>query len=161
MISCILLMSCDDEFEGEVVRDSVPEIPVTFEGATTAGFNPYYPVSYATGTFEIKLTIPSDSKLKIKEITQVVAGATAINAATLKSPRQYTTPQAVNGYSFTLTSSIAEYNTKCVPNADGTFSGVRVNAAPATFTERAFMFLLTMEDGSTIVPVQCRIRITK
>ena len=162
-VSCILFMSCDDEFEGEVVKDSLPEIPVTFEGATTVGANPYYAVSYATGTFSIKLTIPSDSRLKIKEVTQVVAGATSINVATLKSTLQYTTPQAVNGYSFTLTSTIAEYNSKCIPNADGTFTNVKVNAAPAAgaFAERAFMFKLTMEDGSTIVPVQCRIRVTK
>jgi hypothetical protein len=158
-MSLMALLSCNDDFEGEIVKDNEPEIPVIFEGATTAGFNPYYSVSYASGTFEIKLTIPSDSKLKIKEVTKVVAGATAINVASLKDPKQYITPQTVDGYSFTLTSSLAEYNAKCIPNADGTFTGVRVTAAPATFTERAFMFQLTMEDGSVIVPVQCRIRI--
>jgi len=159
-ISCITLMSCHDDFEGDIVRDNLPEIPVTFEGATTAGFNPYYAVSFASGTFQIKITIPSDSKLKIKEVTRVVAGTTAINAATLKNSHQYITPQTVNGYAFTLSSSINEYNKRCVPNADGTLAGVSVDAAPATFTDVAFMFQLTMEDGSVIVPVQCRIRVT-
>jgi hypothetical protein len=41
-------------------------------------------------------------------------------------------------------------------------ASARITAAPAagTFTERAFMFLLTMQDDSQIIPVQCRIRVT-
>ena len=67
------IVSCDEEFEGEVVKDNQPEIPVVFEGATTEGFNPYYTVSYANGNFSITVSIPEDSPLKIKEVTNVVA----------------------------------------------------------------------------------------
>lgn len=161
-IFCGLLLmaavsSCEDEFEGEIVRDNLPEIPVTFEGATTAGFSPYYIVSYANGNFSITLRIPENSPLRIKEVTNVVAGATSINVASLKDPvsiQYLSAPATVNGYTYTLTSSLTEFNTKVATAA-------RVTSAPAAgaFTERSFMFLLTMEDNSIIVPVQVRLRI--
>lgn len=157
LLFMVSISSCEDEFEGEIVRDNRPEIPVTFEGATTVGFNPYYAVSFANGNFSITLRIPENSPLRIKEVSNVVAGATSINVASLTAPAsiQYLTgPAAVNGYTYTLTSSLTEFNTK-VPAA------ARVTTAPAagTFTERSFMFLLTMEDNSIIVPVQVRLRI--
>lgn len=148
-------VSCDDEFEGEVVKDNLPEIPVVFEGATTEGFNPYYTVSYANGNFSITVSIPQDSPLKIQEVTNVVAGTTAINVASLTNVKQYLDgPAAVNGYSYTLTTSLTEFNAKAISGA------VTVAPAPGVLTERAFMFSLTMEDGSKIVPVQLRIRVT-
>jgi hypothetical protein len=148
-------VSCDDEFEGEIVKDNRPEIPVVFDGATTAGFNPYYTVSYANGNFSITLSIPEDSPLKIKEVSNVVAGSTAINVASLSNAKQYLSgPAAVDGYTYTLTTSLAEFNAKAISNP--------VTSAPAAgvLTERAFMFSLKMEDDSKIVPVQCRIRVT-
>ena len=151
----LLVMSCDDEFEGEIVKDSIPEIPVTFDGATTYGFNPYYSVSYAGGTFSLTLSIPSTSKLKIKEVSNIVAGTTAINVASLDNVKQYLdAPVAVDGYTYTLSTSITEFNTKAISGA--------VTSAPAAgaLVERAFMIKLTMEDESIIVPVQCRIRVT-
>lgn len=157
LLLMVAISSCEDEFEGEIVRDNLPEIPVTFEGATTAGFSPYYAVSYANGNFSITLSIPENSPLRIKEVTHVVAGATSINVASLTdvaSIQYLNAPAAVNGYTYTLTSSLTEFNTKVA-------TGARVTAAPAagTFTERSFMFLLTMEDDSIIVPVQVRLRI--
>src|SRR5688572_17593181 len=83
------IISCDDEFVGEVVKDNLPEIPVVFEGATTEGFNPYYTVSYANGNFSITVTVPEDSPLMIQEVTNVVAGTTAINVASLTNAKQY------------------------------------------------------------------------
>jgi hypothetical protein len=149
------VISCDDEFEGEVVKDNLPEIPVVFDGATTAGFNPYYTVSYANGNFSITLSIPQDSPLKIMEVSNVVAGTTAINVASLTNPKQYLPgPAAVDGYSYTLTTSVTEFNANAISGA------IAAAPAPGVLTERAFMFSLTMEDGSKIVPVQCRIRIT-
>ncbi|MCW5909755.1 MAG: hypothetical protein KIT62_01715 [Cyclobacteriaceae bacterium] len=151
----LLLVSCNDEFEGEIVRDNIPATPVTFEGTTTYGFNPYYTVSYAGNNFSITLKIPDNSPVKIKEVSNIVAGATSINAASLGDAKQYlTTAAAVNGTTYTLTTSITEFNSRAISSP--------VTAAPAAgaLVERAFMFKLTMEDNSIIVPVQCRIRIT-
>ena len=155
LFAAFSIVSCDDEFEGEIVKDNLPEIPVIFEGATTEGFNPYYTVSYANGNFSITVTIPEDSPLKIKEVSNVVAGTTAINVASLTNAKQYlASPVAVDGYTYTLTTSLAEFNAKAISGA--------ISAAPAAgvLTERAFMFSLKMEDDSKIVPVQCRIRVT-
>ena len=147
------IISCDDEFEGEVVKDNLAEIPVLFDGATTEGFNPYYTVSYANG-FSITVSIPEDSPLKIKEVSNVVAGTTAINVASLSNAKQYLPgPATVDGYTYTLTTSIAEFNAKAISGA------IAAPPAAGVLTERAFMFSLTMEDGSKIVPVQCRIRV--
>lgn len=152
----MLIVSCGDKWE--IVKDNRADIPVTFDGATTVGFNPYYSVSYAGNAFTITLSIPSSSKLKIKEVTNIVAGATSINVASITagSSIQYLTgPASVNGTTYTLTTSITEFNTK-VP------SSARILSAPAAgaLVERAFMIKLTMDDDSTIIPMQCRIRIT-
>jgi len=154
------MISCDDKFEGQIVRDSRPEIPVTFEGATTAGFNPYYTVAFnaGTGAIVIKINIPTDSKLKIKQVENIVAGATSINIASITavSSIQYlTAPVVVNGTTYTLNSSITEFNTKVT-------AANRITAAPAAgaFAERAFQIRLRMDDDSFIIPVQCRIRVT-
>lgn len=152
------LISCTDEFEGEIVKDNLAEIPVTFDGATTHGFNPYYTVSYAGGSFSITLSIPEDSPLKIKEVNSIVAGTTAINVASLDGTAgKYNTDAiAVNGTSFTLSTSITEFNTKVT-------GATRITAAPAAgaFTERAFMMRLVMDDNSIIVPMQVRIRVVQ
>ena len=155
LLLAVSIISCEEEFVGDVVKDNLPEIPVVFEGATTEGFNPYYSVSFANGNFSITVTIPENSPLKIQEVTNVVAGTTAINVASLANAKQYLSgPLAVDGYSYTLTTSLTEFNAKAISGA--------VTAAPAVgvLTERAFMFSLKMEDGSKIVPVQCRIRVT-
>lgn len=154
------LAACDKDFTDDIVRDNKPEIPVTFEGATTYGFNPYYTVPYNGGASEIsfRITIPSNASLHIREVTKMTAGGTAINAGSLSDdqvPSYLDAPVAVNGTSVTITTSIAEFNSK-VP-------GSAITGAPpsgSSFEERAFMFLLTMEDGSEIIPVQCRIRVT-
>jgi len=152
----LVLASCDDEFEGEIVKDNKPAVPVTFEGATTVGFSPYYEVSFASGNISIVMSIPDNASVDIAEVSNVVAGATSINVASLNGTagQYFTGPVAVNGKTFTLNTTIAEYNTKVTGAA-------RILTAPAAgaLVERAFMFRLTMSDGSLIVPVQCRIRI--
>ena len=153
------LAACDKDFTDDLVRDNKPEIPVTFEGATTSGFNPYYAVPYNGGTSEIsfRITIPSNASLKIKEVTKAIAGGTAITVTglnTSSTPSYLDAPVSVGGTSVTITTSIAEFNSK-VP-------GSAITGTPpsgSSFEERAFYFLLTMEDDSQIIPVQCRIRV--
>ncbi|MEX2233421.1 MAG: hypothetical protein WD824_14755 [Cyclobacteriaceae bacterium] len=89
-------------------------------------------------------------------MTKVVAGASGINAGTLGTGTNYlAAPITVNGTTVEFTTSIAEFNSKVAASAQ----------IPATFTEAfregAFMFLLTMEDDTQIIPMQLRIRIPK
>ena len=167
-ILVLFMTSCTGDFTDDLIKDRTPQIPVTYAGATTAGFNPYYLIPYQGGNAEITitLTIPETSKLKIKEITKVIAGITGINAGGLTStdpalvlPSYISGPIVVDGYSVTFTTTIAEFNTK-VPTSGASKANVTAAPAAGTFTERAFLFLLTMEDDSKIVPMPCRIRIT-
>jgi len=62
MLLTMSIASCGDKWE--IVKDNRPDIPVTFDGATTVGFNPYYTVSYAANAFTITLSIPSTQSIK-------------------------------------------------------------------------------------------------
>jgi hypothetical protein len=155
VLATFALSACNDEFEGEIVKDNIPLIPVTFEGSTNFGFNPYYKVSYTGDNFSITLSIPDNSTIKIKEVANVVAGATSINVASLTNAKQYLAGvEPVNGTTYTLSTSITEFNAKAIS------SPVTSKPAEGVLVERAFMFKLTMDDNSTIVPVQVRIRVT-
>jgi hypothetical protein len=149
--------ACDREFEDDLVRDNRPAVPVTYPGAVTHGFNPYYTVSL-TGNrmIEIQLAVPANSPLDIAAITKVVGGGTGINAGSLGTGTTLSPPIQVNGKTASFRISIDAYN--------NIVTGV-ANRIPATVTagalvERAFMFSLLMSDGSVIIPTQARIRIT-
>ncbi len=154
----VAFTSCSKDFTDDLVKDNKPEIPVTFEGATTYGFNPYYTIPLSgDSVIRFNINIPGDAPLKIREVSKMIAGGTGITPGNLKDAAvvsYLSGPVAVNGTSVTITTNIREFNTK-VSAAN------RITTAPAAgaFIERAFLFLLTMDDGSEIIPVQCRIRI--
>jgi hypothetical protein len=149
-------VACKKEFTDDLVKDSKPDVAVTFVGATTSGFNPYYKVSLASGgAIKLELSIPSNASRKIKSVTKIIAGATAINVANLKNPSYPSYLDAavdVNGTTYTLNTTVAEFNSKAVLTTD--------KISLTTGGERAFLMLLTMDDNSEIIPVQCRIRVT-
>lgn len=151
--------SCkDDLVYSDLVRDNRPAIPVTFPGATTYGFNPFIVSSLAAGgNIEFTLSIPASSGRTIKEITKVVGGATGINVATLNAATATTAynPAPIAGtgttavFTTTLTAFKARYPT--VPTTPAT--------AANTFTEIQFLFLITLDDGTQIVPEPVRVRV--
>lgn len=149
-------MACKKEFTDDLIKDNKPEIPVTFVGATTSGFNPYYTVSIqGGGVIKLELSIPANSSRKIKEVSKIVCGATALNAGNLKDPAYpsyLAAPVAVNGSTYTLSTNVTEFNTKVAKASDK----IPLDKGG----ERAFLILLTMDDNSEIIPVQCRIRVT-
>jgi hypothetical protein len=154
----LLCTGCNDAFEGEIVKDNRPPVPVTYPGSTSYGFNPYYTVSFADDDFSIVISIPDNLDVSIAEITNSVAGTTAINVASLTAASSIpyvANGTTVNAKTYTINTSITEFNTKVAVAS-------RITAAPAAgvLVERAFMFRLTLSDGTTVVPVQCRIRIT-
>lgn len=149
-------VACKKEFTDDLVKDNKPEIPVTFVGATTTGFNPYYKVSLqGGGVIKLELSIPANSPRKIKAVSKIVCGATALNAGNLADPAYPSylgAPAQVNGNSYTLTTNVLEFNTK-LANVKDTISSIKGG-------EGAFLFNLIMDDNSEIIPVQCRIRVT-
>jgi hypothetical protein len=145
----------DGEYDHPIVVDNIPEVPVIFPGATTAGFNPYYTVSLANGNISIQISTAEGSPVQIKEITKMIAGATGITPGNVGTLANYlAAPIAVNGSSATITTTITEFNTKVAAAAR-----VPATIAAGTFQERAFMFLITLEDNTTVIPQQLRMRV--
>lgn len=140
------LTSCDKDY-GTFNSDNRPEIPVTFPDATTFGFNPYITYSLSSGKeIELKMSIPATSGRTIKEITKVVGGTSSINVNSLNTSTFITSPIAVNATEYVFKTTLQEFISK-------------TKVTPAAGGEIAFMFLVTLDDGTTIVPVQVRARI--
>jgi hypothetical protein len=148
--------SCKDDYVySDLVKDNRPAVPVTYTGATTYGFDPYYEVSLAAGgNIKISISIPASSGRTIKEITRVAAGATSINVATLNtvSTNYIAAPIAGSGTTVDFVTTIKDFTTKrpAVPTAP---------VALPNFREIAFMFLVTLDDGTQIVAQPVRIRV--
>jgi hypothetical protein len=150
--------SCSDEFDNEHVRDNRPAVPVTFTGATTHGFNPYYTVPISgSGAIQFTIAIPEESGKSIKNLRKITAGGTAITPGSLyDATAAYAANVAVDGTSVTFSTTLAEFNTKMA-------AANRVPAviADGAVVERAFMFRIVLDDQSEIVTVQCRVRFVK
>src|SRR5690606_2547893 len=140
------LTSCDKDY-GTFNSDNRPEIPVTFPDATTFGFNPYITYSLSSGKeIELKMSIPATSGRTIKEITKVAGGTSSVNAASLNASTYITSPIAVNSAEYVFKTTLQEFISKA-------------KVTPVAGGEIAFMFLITLDDGTTIIPVQVRARI--
>ncbi|QMW01108.1 hypothetical protein [Spirosoma foliorum] len=150
--------SCKDDYiYSDLVRDNRPAIPVTFTDATTYGFNPFIISSLAAGgPIQFTMSIPASSGRTIKEITKVVGGATGINVATLNAATATTAynaaPIAGNGTTAVFTTTIAAFKAK-YPSVATT------PVALPNYTEIQFLFLVTLDDGTQIVPEPVRVRI--
>jgi hypothetical protein len=159
----------DGEYDHPINRDNIPEVPVLFTGSTSFGANPYYQVAFQGGAAPITITVsvPDDAPVKIKEITKMIAGTTAITPGNVISgtvANYLAAPIQVNGASATISTSLTEFNAKMPAASRVTQAAVDAAATstPATpYVERAFLFLVTLEDGSTIVTQQVRLRVVK
>jgi hypothetical protein len=147
--------SCSDEFDNENVRDNRPDVPVTFTGAKTYGFNPYYTVPISgSGTIQFTLAVPEETGRKIKSLKKITAGGTALTPGSLyDATAAYAANVAVDGTSVTFSTTLAEFNGKMTAA-----NRVPATIAANTFVERAFMFRIVLDDDSEIVTVQCRLR---
>ena len=150
--------SCkDDLIYSDLVQDRRPAVPVTFPGAATFGFNPFIVSSLAAGgKIEFTLSIPASSGRTIKEITKVVGGATSINVGTLNTATATTAFNAApipgSGTMATFTTTIADVKKK-YPSVS------IVPVALPNFTEIQFLFLVTLDDGTQLVPTPVRVRV--
>jgi hypothetical protein len=182
LVTCIgLLSQCadDGEYDHPIAHDNKPATPVLFTGGTTFGANPYYSLTMSSGVITINITIPDSSPRSIAQITQMSAGTTALTPGNLAAnltnatvARYITAPIAVNAKSATITTSIAEFNskfaavtplppatTRLVPPPAGQTVGGSFPAG-TIYAERAFMFNLMLDDGTSIITQQVRIRVT-
>ncbi|GAB3945388.1 hypothetical protein GCM10028805_14380 [Spirosoma harenae] len=158
IILSISSFSCkDDLIYSDLVRDNRPAVPVTFPGTTTYGFNPFITSSLAGGgPIEFTLSIPSSSGRTIKEITKVLGGATGITVGNLNTATASTlynsVPIAGTGTTAVFKTTIADFKTKYPTVATAP-------VALPNYTEIQFLFLVTLDDGTQIVPEPVRVRI--
>jgi hypothetical protein len=169
LLFVVTAFSCQrkDNF-GIFARNNYPAVAVTFPNASMFGAFPFIVISRApalTQPFQIQLQIPANSGRTIANV-EIKGGGTAINAGTLTTGSvPFLVPAAaITGYGsnvVTITTSLAEFNTR--------YPGTSI-AAPAvpydilntaSFTEIAFMFRVTLDNGDQVIPVQFRGRVTQ
>ena len=165
LLFAVTLTSCEKEDLGIFNSDNRPEVPVTFPGTTTHGFNPYITKSIAgDGVIEFTMSIPANSGRTIREITRVAAGGTAINPGSLNPTTATGTPVANyidgpiagNGTTAVFRTTLEEFKAKTGEAAKAESAKlVKANG------EIAFMFLVTLDNGDTIIPTQVRVRLTQ
>ena len=159
LLGLVLLLgfSCKEDYKySDLVQDQRPAVPVTFPGTTTFGFNPYITSSLAAGgAIQFTLSIPASSGRTIKEITKVVGGATGINVGTLNTATAATAFMAAipgSGTTVVFTTTIAAVKAK-YPSVS------IVPVALPNYTEIQFLFLVTLDDGTQLVPEPVRVRV--
>lgn len=147
-------------------------IPVTVTNADF--FERYYivvakaPTATETGNFTINFSIPAD-KGKIKEITRVAVGGSGLvnvqtGAATLLYNYNGTSgfnPIPGNGSNtITFSSSLTAYKTYQTRVGTGVApTSATVSATPQSPNQIDFYFMLTLEDGTTIIPPRVQVRV--
>lgn len=186
-IGALLLLSlgsfsCEKDY-GDMhlgpLEDSIAPIPVTVTNADAFERFPVIHTSLANGgTFSITFQTPAD-KGNIREISKVATGpfSATINLANLNSANALTalnstgtgtnrvvTPIPGNGSNtITFTSNLATYQQYRSAQA----AGVQANFGPATLTPSTtavptdiqYYFRLTLEDGTTLIPLPVRVRV--
>jgi hypothetical protein len=147
-------------------------IPVTVTNADF--FERYYivvakaPTATETGRFTITFSIPAD-KGKIKEITRVATGGSGLTQVQSGAPTVLynynatsgSTPIPGNGSNtITFSSSLADYKTYQTRVGTGVApTSATVSATPQSPNQIDFYFLITLEDGTTIIPPRVQVRV--
>ncbi|GAC1416882.1 MAG: hypothetical protein NVS1B13_18840 [Flavisolibacter sp.] len=150
IFSTVIFIACTKQKLGPLT-DLRPAIPVSVQNSIDNRPGPTVNTSIAGGgVIQIILTIPSSSGRSIKEITKVVAES---NYAKLQNslPGYSAGPIAGSGTSVTFTTSLSEYYAKYPPT--------KANPATTENNElpRRFYFLLTLDDGTTIITEPVRV----
>lgn len=158
LLALMVIISCKKQaFNG--LSDVRPDVPVTVTNAIDYRPEPTVATSVsAGGAIQIILSIPASSGRTIKEITRIaisttytkIQGTTGLwNAA----------PIPVNSTTYTFNTSIAEYTSKgggVVPGAGLTTNGA-ISTTAGTELSNRFYFLLTLDDGTQIIPESVRV----
>jgi hypothetical protein len=138
------------------LSDNRPDVPVTVTNAYDYLPSPTIKASKAENKITITLQIPESSGRKIKEVTKIAASTTANYTAIYSGTAVGTgttqlwsnTPIAVNGTTYTFSTTFDEYKVK---------TGTTTTPASNAFLARDFYFLLTLDNGQTLIPMYTRV----
>ncbi|ALW84913.1 hypothetical protein AUC43_07300 [Hymenobacter sedentarius] len=147
-------------------------IPVTVTNADF--FERFYivvakaPTATEQGKFTINFSIPAD-KGKIKEITRVAVGGSGLANVQTGAPALLynyngtsgSTPIPGNGSNtITFSSSLTDYKTFQTRVGTGVApTSATVSTNPQSPNQIDFYFLITLEDGTTIIPPRVQVRV--
>ena len=136
----LMLFGCEKTKTFNALSDSIPANAVTVSNA--ADFRPAPTVKASLTDRKIQIVLTIAGGRLIKEITRVSASTTYTQVQGTTGLYS-STPILGNGNTVTFNTTIDEYKTKTATTAD-----------PAVNTElaRRFYFLLTLDDGSKVVP---------
>lgn len=149
------LGSCKKDYDYLSLKDAVPADAILVSNANYYERIPFVTTSIsAGGKIDITLKLDNASFANIKEITRVNASSTnrAINATSVQvTTGLYNTAIiAGNGKSVTFSTTIDEYLKK---------KGLTALQATATAPyDLQFYFLVTLDNGQTIIPLETRVR---
>jgi hypothetical protein len=138
------------------MTDSRPDVPVTVANVYDYRPAPTVRASKAENKISITLTIPAGTGRTIKEITKIAASTTANYTAIYSGTVVGTgttqlwsnTPVTVNNTSYTFNTTFDEYKTK---------TGVTATPASNALLGRDFYFLVTLDNGQTLIPQNVRV----
>lgn len=140
-------------------KNNFPEIPVTVDNKWDVFTAPTVKTSLSGGgAISVVLSIPESSGRTIKEITRVAA-STAYGSVQSTTGLYNTAPIAGAGTKVTFNTTLAEYTAKTGAAAP-TAANAGTTAAAAILT-RNFYFLITLDNGQTIVPTYVRVYVDK
>lgn len=149
IIAIALMQSCKKSgFNG--LTDNRPAVPVTVTNAQDYRPDPTVFASRATGNITITLSIPASSGRTIKEITRVSVNTTQTQVQGTTGLYNGNPPVAIAGTGTTVTynTTFADY----VAKAAGT-----IPTANNSELAKRFYFLITLDNGDTIIPEPVRV----
>lgn len=156
----VSLSACEQDKNAPGIKDS----EATDNSVMFTGYKYFerIPIGETTisggGAITITMTLPDASPRSFKEITQV--GASTINASlnqsTFKTTANTLASKIVaSGKTATFTTTIASYLAfkKLTVMPSTTTAGV------VTYSDMQFFFLVTLDDNTTVIPVEYRVRV--
>lgn len=146
ILAIALMQSCKKSgFNG--LTDNRPAVPVTVANAQDYRPDPTVFASRATGAITITLSIPASTGRSIKEITRVSANTTQTQVQ--GTTGLYNTAVIPGtGTTATFNTTFTEYIAKA--------AGV-IPTANNTELAKRFYFLITLDNGDTIIPEPVRV----
>jgi hypothetical protein len=149
------LNACKTDYTYLSLRDAIPVDAITVDNAIYYERIPFVTTSIsAGGNIEIILKLADGSPNTIKEITRVNASSTnrAINATSVQTTTGLYNTAVISGTgkSVSFKTSIAEYlKKKSLTTLQATATGPY---------DLQFYFLVTLDNGQTIIPLETRVR---
>jgi hypothetical protein len=150
----VLMMAGCKKEEFGLLSQNHPDVPVTvtnlygmYNGVPTVATS-----LSGSGAVAINMSIPASSGRTIKEITRVGISNVPNNYKVVQtsSGLYNTAPITASGTSVAFSTTLAEYTAK-------TGLPVTASGTATSFLGRYFYFLITLDNGETLIPVPVRV----